>query len=310
MSTSTGAASGAYETPHGEKIKRKLNQFSDDHMFSLQEIENIVKEVLNEAADSKLQGMTLVSDNPFKENVKKPEGTNDKEHYEGINVKFGKNEDWRIKATENNLLSLEFDRITDAQRDQQQHYVKAGDNALSAGNGTAAHDSEIGEQMLGDEEQRQEDMARRPTANVYGSDVEILHQNSSRSPTIANKGKKGALRENKKFKKLKFTDKVFYNKKDVLVEISRLPNKYKKDDHVFFLEDSRSNIYKVRWEGNSKSGVGVILQENRQTDLKQNEEKMIHLFESLDVNKPTKNTVRTNVNEDFTLFFSDLKNKK
>ena len=84
-------------------------------------------------------------------------------------------------------------------------------------------------------------------------------------------------------KRLKF-NKQFKDSKDML---SRIPSKYKSDDIVFEMFDGE-NKYKVRWEGNSKTGVGVILEHRNEVKEQEEFNRMMFLSEYDTMERNTK----------------------
>ena len=179
-----------------------------------------------------------------------------------VNKDNAQNEDQRIEAYQNGMQDLTYDNISDAKQKKNTEYLK-NQPALDDPN---AQDTGIPQQMIDDAKKRKkskEDSKFR-TAKIYGSDVEYIDG--------AESAQTKKLAYENTMKRLKFKTS-FKDDKDML---SRIPTKYKNNDTMFEMYDGE-NKYKIRWEGNKTTGVGVILEHRNEKQENLMYERMMHL---------------------------------
>lgn len=311
----TSASSGAYETPFGVSSKsemKMLNNLKENKTMNItiEQIERIVKTTLiNEEVysekpttsstpafnqtgegkgketstksaktqkvyDSKAGKTTASSTKKSGENSKKSTSDsiakvakNQKNNLKDkavvdVNKNKAQNEDQRIEANQNGMEDITYDNISDAKQKQNALDIK-NDAAMGDPN---AQDTGVNQQMIDDAKKRQKskESSKFRKAKVYGSDV--VHIDGAESPHT----KKLAFENT--MKRLKFK-KTFKDSKDML---SRIPKKFKANDIVFEMYDGEDK-FKIRWEGNKASGVGVILEHRNDKKEKQLFEHMNHL---------------------------------
>lgn len=86
---------------------------------------------------------------------------------------------------------------------------------------------------------------------MSGSDIELNPDHKKQKPNIV---------ESSKIKKIKVND-VYLNEASVQQFLDKkLKKEYKTNGNVFFFEDFDQNRYKIQWEGDSKSGEGIIVE--------------------------------------------------
>jgi peptidoglycan hydrolase-like protein with peptidoglycan-binding domain len=311
----TSASSGAYETPFGVSSKQELkmlDNLKENKLMNItvEQIEKIVKRTLirEEVYSEKPSTSSTMAFNQTGEGKGKETSTKNAKNQKTYASKAGKstdsnskksgeeskkstadsikkvgnnqtnnmkdanvvdvnknkiqNDDQRIEAHQNGMEDLTYDNISDEKQKKNTEYLK-NEAALDNPN---AQDTGVEEQMIDDAKKRKkskEDSKFR-TAKVYGSDVEYIDgAESAQSKKLAYENT---------MKRLKFKTQ-FKDDKDML---SRIPSKYKNNDTMFEMYDGE-NKYKIRWEGNTTTGVGVILEHRNEKQEKMLYERMMHL---------------------------------
>lgn len=287
----TSESSGAYETSFGfmrgdkarlAAMRESQNKKPMDKTFSLtlESLEKIVRKTLirEEVYSEKAQGKgkdtssknakaqkTYGSEaakstekskaqtgkdhkKDVKERTKKAEDMgkpNIKDKAPDVNKSKLQTEDQRIEAYQGGLHDTTYDYITDEKRKKNTEYALN----KSAYNDPAAQDSGVNQQMIDDAKKRLESKENSEfrDVKVYGSDVEHIEGAESAQT------KKLAYENTIK----RYTFKKSF--KDTKNMLGRIPSQSRVNESVFEMFDG-ADKYRIRWEGNSKQGVGVILE--------------------------------------------------
>lgn len=181
---------------------------------------------------------------------------------EDVNKSKKVDDEYEVEAYQNGMEDIEYERITEKQKQKIKDQISAKGSRKDP---NAEKSGKAAEKMIDQAKKRTKAKGNNPFnyATRSGSDIEFFRDGKSKY----NPSKKTAMQENT-IKRLSFK-REFESTKDML---ERIPSNYKNHEKIFEMFDG-NNKYKVRWEGNSINGTGVILEhyseakENRMYDM-------------------------------------------
>ena len=184
------------------------------------------------------------------ENVSKPNLTD--QRVIDVNANKLQNDDQRIEAGAFGMQDLEYESISPEQQKKNTELV-LNNPAMDSPN---SQDTGVNQQFIDDAKARygtSYDDYIDANYNIFGSDITMKPTDNKKEKQHVKK-----LAYENTIPKLNFK-KTFEGKKDLLKRVSKLPPKYKVNEKLFEMSDGE-NVYKIRWEGNTKTGVPVILE--------------------------------------------------
>jgi hypothetical protein len=176
-------------------------------------------------------------------------------------------DDYEVEAYQNGMEDIAYERISDKQKQKIKDQISAKGSRKDP---NAEKSGKVAKKMIDGVKKRDSSKANNPFNRLTqsGSDIEYTQKRnqSDYRPT-----KKTAIQENT-IKRLSFK-REFESTKDML---ERIPSNYKSHEKIFEMFDG-NNKYKVRWEGNSINGTGVILEQHSEAK----ENRMYDMFDKL-----------------------------
>lgn len=282
--STTSASSGSFQTPMNTNIIKKNNPINMQEIsLTIKEIERMVKQTLlyeeyhiNEAKSTEVfsQKAKQTHSNSMGKKVGKPADNGAKAHVTqtgkdnkkankesenkansltksniknsstpNVNKNKLQNEDQRIEAQQGGMQDLEYDNITPEDKKRFKKY--ATDQKDNSG-----EKSKINQQIIDDAKKRNKSDDKSVSSMPRfqsGANIFLLPNNKRKDKNIAF--------ENKSIKRFTFKES-FDNDKQM---ISKIPMKAKNHLNIFEMCDGEAT-YKLKWEGDNKSGCPIILE--------------------------------------------------
>lgn len=170
--------------------------------------------------------------NSLKNNLKNAE-------VKDVNKSKKVDDDYETEAYQNGMEDIEYERITPEQKEKIKKQIG---------------DDKVGKKMVKQAKQRVDAKEKNPLNRIArsGSDMEFIKSDDD----VKNaKPRKNSVASENAIKRLVFKES-FRGDNQML---SKIPSKYKENDKIFEMFDG-NNKYKIRWEGSTSNGTGVILE--------------------------------------------------
>jgi hypothetical protein len=243
--------------PKGKEISTKNIKQEISSSKSAKSTEKI-KSKSGKEHSSDVKGRTSKVKASIKNNLKGAE-------VEDVNKDKKVDDEYEVEAYQNGMEDTEYENISDKQKQKIKDQISAKGSRKDP---NAEKSGKAAEKMIDQAKKRSNSKDRNITKKIMslGSDMEFKPESKGGTPR-----KKTALPENT-IKRLSFK-REFESTKDML---ERIPSNYKSHEKIFEMFDG-NNKYKVRWEGNSINGAGVILEQHSETK----ENRMYDMFDKL-----------------------------
>jgi hypothetical protein len=248
-----------------------------------------VKEKSGKEHTSDVKGRTDKVKASIKNNLKGAE-------VEDVNKDKKVDDDYEVEAYQNGMEDIAYERISDKQKQKIKDQISAKGSRKDP---NAEKSGKVAKKMIDGVKKRDKSKANNPFNRLTqsGSDIEYTQK---RNESDSNPTKKTAMANENTIKRLSFK-RDFESTKDML---ERIPSNYKSHEKIFEMFDG-NNKYKIRWEGNSINGTGVILEHYSEAK----EDKMYDMFNKL-VNNSMDNEYNSSTLNENNIFKSLLNSSR